>query len=211
MQKTNNTLVPPPPSFDSVDTDTTHKLKKFFEKMNKSDLQDPIKVLKIVSEYISGKEVDYEAARDAVNQTFQHHDQQLRVFLVAVAKAKLNRILKCMEFVETVEDRLFRPSRLEDATTAQLVKLYAFTQGSINADLDFINKITSMNLEIQKLMGSFGKEDQRITKELEGISEFSPESRNRMREALGRCLAILKDTEEKEQLINVTPGTEDSE
>lgn len=163
-----------------------------------ADITNPQDVLALIRDVLVGKPVDVTKAKQAIEQVFAHHEDQLRLFLVATAKSKLDRVVRASEFISKVEDRLFTDATLGDATTSQLIKLYAFAHGAQHEDLDFVKKVADTNLEIQKILGVVNAGTD-LQNKIKNILDDTPqaESRTRIRDAVEKCLAVIKTSEVK--------------
>ena len=185
--------------------------KKKTSKKKQRRLDNPSELLHLVKDIVTGKPVKEEEARQAVEQVYRHHENQLRVFLVAAAKAKLDRIIQCTDFIEKIEKELFKKKRITDETTVKdPIKLYSFSYGMQHGDLDFVRQVTEMNVEIQKILGVVGSStgpNERIAKILDKTPK--PYQRSKIRQAVEECLAIIKD--EEDRVIDVTPRRQSSE
>lgn len=174
--------------------------------LNVSILSNPIQdriqvsdnILKLIVDFVSAKSVDPEAVRDALEKTYNHYENQLRIFLIAVAKGKIDRFLRYLKFVDQVEDRLFNSDRLENASTTQLIRTYALAQGYMANDLTYIKQIADMGLEIQKVLGVLNKPfDKELTDSLLGIPHLDASIRSKIRDVLDQCLISIKKDEEE--------------
>jgi len=168
---------------------------------------DPIEVAKIIVELLCSRPVSPEDAKQAVEQTFNQYENQLRIFLLSVAKAKVDRILRYMSFVEKLEEELFRPERIKDANTAQLIKAYASVQGNLKNDLDFIKTMADMGLEIHKILGGVDAGNVEVKDKMSEVAgmfpQYTPEVRGRIRSILTDVLKIIEE-EQKKKVIDIT-------
>ena len=75
-----------------------------------------------------------------------NYENRLRVSLVGIARAKFERVAKVSALVDTLEDKIFNPKRLDELDTDTLVKIWAQGHKVMKDDLTYINKVTEMRL-----------------------------------------------------------------
>lgn len=164
------------------------------------DLTDPLEVLDLLKNAILRKPVDKSQAADALRQVLKSYEAQNRVFLIAAANAELPRIVRIMSFLQSCEEELFRSDRLKDATTKELVRVYALAQANMLSSLDNVKKVADMRLDALKAAGGatgveriFDMKDEELNA-MAGLPSLDAQGRDRVRKLVtGLVDAIEKD------------------
>jgi hypothetical protein len=175
------------------------------------DLTDPLEILNLLKDAILRKPVDQADAAAALRQVLKNYEQQNRVFLIAAANAELPRVVRLMEFLHACEGAMFEDDRLKDASTKELIRMYALAQANLLASLDNVKKVADMRLDaLRAAGGSAGAEKlfQMEDKELDaiaGLPTLDAQGRDRVRKLVtGLIEAIEKDD-------SVAPDEDDDE
>lgn len=180
--------------------------------------ENPDEILKVLRDFVASKPISMEDARKAVEVTFRQYENQLRLFMVGVAKAKVPKIVNYMERLTPIEAELFKPERIKDATTAQLIKIATLAHDVLRGDLEYVGKVTSMSLEYQKVMGGGGpspsvlEADKKMASMMQQIPQYTPAFREKIRSNLSEIMLLLEEGAKAENaLIDVTPEDKSDE
>lgn len=158
---------------------------------------DPKKLLELVVSAITNRYTDSDLAKQAVSTTISNYENQLRVFLVATAKAKLDRILRLMELIDITEGELLDPSRVRTASTYELLRIYAIAQGSLTTDLDYVKQIVDMRTKLhpeegKTVINMFGAPTKEQIEVLADVPALDNLARDRVRRILDQFVSKVK-------------------
>jgi hypothetical protein len=178
----------------------------------KTNLQDPLEVLELLKDAILRKDVDKSEVADALKQVLKNYEQQNRVFLIAAANAELPRVVRLMSFLHTCEGELFDSERVEDASTKELIRMYALGQSHLLSSLDNLKKVADMRLDALRAAGGaqgaeklFSGEKDAELNALAGLPTLDAQSRDRVR----RLVTGLVDAMEKDDSVSVDEDDDD--
>ena len=147
-------------------------LESTIDRLLNGPLQDEDRVLEIIVEAITAKCTDTDLVRKAVKQAVSNYENQLRVFMVAVANRQLARILRLMRSLDHIEEQIeSNPSIIGQMKPNELLKLYALQQSNLNGALDYVKKVTDMRLELASAQAAIT--NTMTTKELDEIHTLS--------------------------------------
>lgn len=122
--------------------------KRVLGKLIKGTVQDEDKVLEVIINAITSKYTDPTLIRQAVNQAITNYENQLRVFMVAVANRQLTRILRLIRTLDSLEEQLESPSVIANMASKDLIRIYALQQSNLTTSLDYVKKVADMRMEL---------------------------------------------------------------
>lgn len=160
------------------------------------EIDDPLEVLDLLKRAILRQDVDKGQVGQALKQVLHHYEMQNRVFLIAAANAELPRILRLLSFLNTCEQEMFQPERLEDASMKELTRLYALAQSTLLTGLDSVKTVADMRLEMQAGGGKGPEAMFRGDEELNVLSEtpgLDAHGRDRVRKLVGGLMDVIKE------------------
>lgn len=173
-------------------------------------LQDPIKLLDLLKNAILRKPVDKDLVSDAIKQATSEYEARNRIFLIAAANAELPRIVRLLSFINQCEEEMYKDERIEDASTRELLKMYALAQSNLMSGLDSVKKVADMRLELLQAAGgadgmkSLFDSDTELNA-LSDLPGLDSKGRDNVRKVIGGLVeSISKDT-------SVTDNDEDDD
>lgn len=126
--------------------DLESELKRLLDR----PIDDEKKVLEILVGAITSKYTDPSLVRQAVKQAVFNYENQLRVFMVAVANAQLARVVRLINLIDKLEEKFSGEDVIDRMQPRDLIKLYALQQSNLVTSLDYIKKIADMRIELQQ-------------------------------------------------------------
>ncbi len=162
-------------------------------------LRDPLKILEVLKEAILRRQVDLPLLSKAVKQVLENYEFQNRMFMVAAANAELPRVLKLLSFIDSCENEVFKPARVERASTKELSRLYALAQSNLMSGLDRIKRVADMRLEMVRATGSGSGDMSDLFKptqdidELTGMPSLDSQGRDKVRKIIDGVLKTLDE------------------
>lgn len=165
--------------------------------------------LKMILSYIEEDPTALEQSISAaVDRILQDYEMKYKVFIVGMARRKIKSIIKMVDIVDSVLDKLGQEELLSGMGPAQAIRLLSELNNSMNNDLTFIMKIVNPDTKLQDLQmwidartninisgSSAATEDK-----AEEILRLSSGSREKVREAFESLLIQIKGDEEVEVL-----------
>lgn len=153
------------------------------------------KVRELIEVVTSGEDIPREVAEKVIVGVLENYKARLAVGLIGISHAKLRRITRTMEYLESVEARLFEDRTLDTLRLwdpGALSTVASNLQLAMTRDIEFVRKIVFMEAEILNLLsaagGSKGQDDILAAlgryndpgKILAGLPELEAESRERV-------------------------------
>lgn len=89
--------------------------------------------------------------REVVNRIVQGYDEKFKIMIVGIARRKIKAMVRMVDIIDSVLDRLSNTATLEDMTNAQMIKLLSELNYSINNDLTFIMKLVNPESTLRDL------------------------------------------------------------
>ena len=165
-------------------------------KLLEGELKDPQKVLEILVAAISGKEIDHGTVRDAVTRVLREHENQLRLFLVAQAKATLRSITRGMRLLDAIEEEWFENDfrRVRGATNKELLSMHHTISGATETRLNRVSKVVELKREIDERglkPDMLSPEDQ----EIRALPHLTAPKREKMRRLLQAFDEVFSEME----------------
>lgn len=163
-----------------------------------TDLTDPLEVLDLLKDAILKRPVNPEEASQAVRQVLRNYEQQNRLFMIAAANAELPRVVRLLNFLTQCEEILFDKSRLENASTRELSRIYAMAQSNLVIGLDNIKKVADQRLDALRAAGGadgmermFNMESEEELNALAGLPSLDSTSRDKVRKLMSGLADIM--------------------
>ena len=162
---------------------------------------DPQEAIEVIKEVISGKRLDPGIARRAIDVVLRAYEQQLLVFMVGMAKTKVERTFNAMAALKKIEGRLFDDERIEKASTDQLIKMYSIANAVASESLDYIQKVVKLRPELEA-MGAAADLDGALARAteaaaFEGLPPLAPAQRDMARRILQGVIDVEVSTATK--------------
>lgn len=146
-------------------------------------------LLQLLTKAFSGDPVDIESAHAAVLEVLDKYDIKVHTFLIAVARAKFERITRTLNFLDKIENRLFTEVRMENATTFELLQMEKVAQSNMIESLGFIERVLKLREQMDPASAA-----RVFTDALSQSADFAevelltPAQRDKARTALSRLL-----------------------
>ena len=149
-----------------------------------------------------------ESISKAVEKILVDYESKYKVLIVGIARRKIKSIIKMVDIVDSVLDRLGQESSLATMTSSQSIRLLSELNHSMNNDLAFIMKLINPDTKLAELQmwidarsvnlttGSSAATDMKA----EEILKVSGASRDKIRDAFD---ALLHQISGEDDLIEV--------
>lgn len=160
-------------------------------------LQDERKVLETIVGAITAKCTDPDLIRQAVRQTVTNYENQLRVFMIALANQQLSRILRLTRSLDEIEERFQNKELLDNMNSKDLVRLYAVQQSNLVHSLDYVKRVADMRIELaaaQAAVSTSLLDDKEEVEKLSGLPKLTAQQRNNVRKIIE---GLVKDVSEE--------------
>ena len=151
----------------------------------------------------------------AVDRILSDYENKYKVLIVGIARRKIKSIIKMVDIVDAVLDKLGEEELLSDMAPSQAIRLLSELNHSMNNDLTFIMKLVNPDTKLSELQmwidarsvtvnGSSPATDMKADE----ILKMSGASRDKIRDAFD---ALLHQIENDDNIIDVvdTEETED--
>lgn len=156
-----------------------------------------------------------EEAERAIDKVLYDRKKRIQVFLTALAKKHVERIIYLIGKSPMIEDELFRKDRIETARTSDLIRLLAVAGGQVDSASEFLRNFVSPDelrsepLASRRPVGRV--EEAPVEEDTEKITEeekkaalqLSPESRKRVMRVLRKVISVCDVVEETRELKEV--------
>lgn len=158
-----------------------------------------------------------EALSNAVNRILKDYETKYKVMVVGIARRKIKSIIKMVDIVDSVLDRIGDAETLSNMAPSQAIRLLSELNHSMNNDLTFIMKLVNPDTKLADLQmwidarsvnvntGSSIETDMKA----EEILKLSGASRDKIRDAFDALLHQIND--EEEPMIELVEQEENSE
>lgn len=168
----------------------------FDEYLGAEEVDESRRRAALVAATIDGNVSRAGTAVTALQSVLNNADEDLRAFLVATARSRLNRVLKLMSYADAVEDRMMVEVSIGSANMDQLISAYRLLAISVKDSIAFLQS-TIVNQEKKgdgdRFSMTFDFGDKVMT--TEAAQEFLG-SRDRRDKVRGVMASILKAVEE---------------
>lgn len=172
--------------------------KKVTKKVKPKDLtrKDLDTLVDVVSKVVP--DVTHDEARTAIERIMSQHEAQLKIFLVGVAKSRMNRVLRLMEIIDASEHELLgNADRIQEATTYELTRIWQMAQSTVATDLDFIKQVIDMRATKEEvpatIVNILGNPTNDQLDAARDIPTLEPQQRAKIRNIIDRLLTNGKD------------------
>lgn len=175
--------------------------------------------LKFLIEYIDeDPDSTVEAAiNKAVNRILSDYENKYKVMIVGIARRKIKSIIKMVDIVDAVLDRLGEEQILSGMAPSQAIRLLSELNSSMNSDLSFIMKLVNPDTKLQDLQlwidnrsinidtGSSPATDMKA----EEILKLSGASRDKIRDAFDALLHQINNNEDVIDVVEQEEGEDE--
>jgi hypothetical protein len=181
----------------------------FLEK-NTKDADDLNLLLKYVDE--DPDQVVEANISEAVDRILSDYENKYKVLIVGIARRKIKSIIKMVDIVDSILDKLGEEETLADMAPSQAIRLLSELNHSMNNDLTFIMKLVNPDTKLSELQmwidarsvtvnGSSPATDMKADE----ILRMSGASRDKIRDAFD---ALLHQIGSEEDLIDIVDAEE---
>ena len=185
-----------------MDDDPNSKLKSALTDALDSPLSDEKKVLDTIVKAIVNRSVDKNLIEQAVKRTVNNYENQLRVFMIAVATNHLPRIQKLLSALDLIDEEMNTPRIVRQMDVKDLLKSYALMQATLTQSLDYVKKVTDMRMELEQaqsaITSTLSSEEAEEINKLAGIPKLDATQRNRVRTLIEGMIVSVKESDEGE-------------
>lgn len=196
-----------------MDPKSAEDIERVLSRLLTRPLQDEDKVLELIVNAITAKYTDPGVVNQAVKQAISNYENQLRVFMVAVANRQLARMLRLMRSLDQIERQLEDSETIGRMEPRDLIKVYALQQSNLSEGLEYIKKIADMRIELATaqaaITNTLTTRDVDEINTLSGLPKLSAQQRHNVRrlvEGLVRDISDDSKTLETELEVGFVPG-----
>lgn len=108
-------------------------------------------LIKYMEEDEKGQLVLEESVSKAVDRILSDYENKYKVLIVGIARRKIKSIIKMVDIIDTVIDRLGEYETLSNMAPSQAIRLLSELNHSVNNDLTFIMKLVNPDTKLQDL------------------------------------------------------------
>lgn len=148
----------------------------------------------------------------AVDRILSDYENKYKVLIVGIARRKIKSIIKMVDIVDAILDKLGREDSLADMAPSQAIRLLSELNHSMNNDLTFIMKLVNPDTKLSELQmwidarsvtvnGSSPATDMKADE----ILKMSGASRDKVRDAFD---ALLHQISNNEDIIDIVDSEE---
>ena len=101
----------------------------------------PIHEFDIVTKIASGQLKIDENIEDHLIKMTSNQTDLIKVYLHAMSRRKIRRSTALVDMVESIQDELSKPYRIEDASTSELIRLLNVHTGEVNWMLEYLQDL----------------------------------------------------------------------
>ena len=159
-----------------------------------------------------------ESISKAVDRILTDYEYKYKVLIVGIARRKIKSIIKMVDIVDAVLDRLGEENIVSGMAPSQAIRLLSELNHSMNNDLTFVMKLVNPDTKLQELQTWI---DARSVINISGSStatemkadeilKLSGASRDKIRDAFDALLSQLEDPQ-KDDMIEVAPEKEEED
>ena len=87
----------------------------------------------------------------AVNNILSGYEEKFKIMVVGVARRKIKAMVKMVDIIDTLLDKLADRESLDNMTSGQTIRLLSELNSSINNDLTFIMKLVNPDTQFRDL------------------------------------------------------------
>lgn len=152
----------------------------------------------------------------AVDNILSDYEYKYKVMIVGIARRKIKSIIKMVDIIDNVLNKLGGEDIISDMSPSQAIRLLSELNNSVNNDLTFIMKLINPDTKLQDLqmwidarsVVNVSGSSQATEMKADEILKLSGVSRDRIRDAFDAILHQMS-TDDKEDMIDVV-DTEES-
>jgi MFS superfamily sulfate permease-like transporter len=187
-----------------VSTEVDEDIRAQIERLLDKPINDENKVLEIIVDAITAHYADPTQVEQAVRQAIYQYEVQMRVFMIANAKAQLRRYMRMMQLADKIEERFEDPRVLAIMEPKDIVALYAKLQGNIKQSLDYIKSVVDMRIEQQVAQAALTAATHEMSKPQTAsrIQDLDTQQRDKIRRIFDGLM---------EGVVNITAPPDDDE
>ena len=115
------------------------------------DADDLALLVKYLDEEEEGQLLLESSINKAVDRLLDNYENKYKVLIVGIARRKIKSIIKMVDIVDTVLDRLGERETLQSMAPSQAIRLLSELNHSVNNDLTFIMKLVNADTKLQDL------------------------------------------------------------
>lgn len=137
---------------------------------------------------------------NVVNKVVSGYEDKFKIMVVGVARRKIKAMVRMVDIIDSILERLSRNAVLEDMSNSQMIRLLSELNYSINNDLTFIMKLVNPDstlrdlqvwLDARSVINVNGASDL-TEKKSEEILNITNVSRDKIRDAFDAILNNIK-------------------
>lgn len=182
------------------DTSDNDNLEETITNALENPLRDASATLDTIVRAIINHSVDRNKVEAAVKLTINNYENQLRVFMIAVANSHLPRISRLLNICDELETQLQSEKIIKDMDAKDLLKSYALMQSSLVMSLDYVKKIADMRMELQQhqsaITSSMTNREMIEIDAMSGLPKLDSNQRSRVRTVIEGMLSAIKEEED---------------
>lgn len=167
-----------------------------FVEIGSKEADDLSLLVKYMDEDTDGQLLLENSINKAVDRILSNYENKYKIMIVGIARRKIKSIIKMVDIIDTVLDRLGERETLENMAPSQAIRLLSELNHSVNNDLTFIMKLVNPDTKLQDLQVWI---DNRSTVNISGSSnatdmkadeilKLSGASRDKIRDAFDALL-----------------------
>lgn len=180
----------------------------FIERGTK-DADDLALLVKYLDEEEEGQILLESSINKAVDRLLSDYESKYKVLIVGIARRKIKSIIKMVDIVDTVLDKLGERETLENMLPSQSIRLLSELNHSMNNDLSFIMKLVNPDTKLMDLQMWIDNRSINVNtgsspatdKKADEILKLSGASRDKIRDAFDALLHQVAS--EEGELIDV--------
>lgn len=183
-----------------------------FLESDKKDAED----LKLLLQYIDEDpdSVVEESISKAVDRIVSNYENKYKIMIVGIARRKIKSIIKMIDIIDAVLDKLSDGDMISDMAPSQAIRLLSELNHSMNNDLTFIMKLVNPDTKLQDLqmwidarsVVNISGSSQATDMKAEEILKLSGASRDKIRDAFD---ALLHQISSDDDMIDVVSEDEE--
>ena len=112
---------------------------------------DDLKLLVQYMEEDAGQKVLEEKVSAVVSRILDNYESKYKILIVGIARRKIKSLIKMVDIIDTVLEKLSDPTLLEDMAPSQAIRLLSELNHSINNDLSFIMKLVDPSSKLDEM------------------------------------------------------------
>ena len=148
----------------------------------------------------------------AVNNILSGYEEKFKIMVVGIARRKIKAMVKMVDIIDTLLDKLADRESLDNMTSGQTIRLLSELNSSINNDLTFIMKLVNPDTQFRDLQAWIDARSvinvngSSVTTELKSdeILKMTGVSRDKVRLAFD---ALLNNIAKEEETLSDVPDS----